>query len=83
MFILREAYKINVSGINSPNRVHFSKKIKKKISPLVLLLFPLDTSSSWARMEAGLKEEDGVNGYILCHLCWRLLKSSASKNGAH
>jgi hypothetical protein len=40
MFILREAYKIKISGINSPNRVHSSKKIKKKIFPLEFLLFP-------------------------------------------
>jgi hypothetical protein len=29
-----------VCGINSPNRVHSSKKIKKKIFPLVFLFFP-------------------------------------------
>jgi hypothetical protein len=29
-----------MSGINSPNRVGSSKKIKKKIAPLVFLFFP-------------------------------------------
>jgi hypothetical protein len=74
---------MTVSGINSPNRVHSPRKSRRKSSLLYFSFSDLATSSSRARMEGGLKEEDGANGYIPWYLCWQLLKSSASGNGAH